>query len=189
MSRAKTFDELYRSNADPWSFQTSPYERAKYSATLDALHRPRYGRVLEVGCSIGVLTDALALRADHILALDISDVALSIARDRSRASNVRYLRADVPGEWPGGTYDLIVLSEILYFLTASEIRRCAALAAQAAAPGGETVLVNWLGPTDTKVSGDDAAEIFLQSAQYAGLAAAPSIRADQYRLDHLTARA
>ena len=48
------FEALYRESADPWHFETSDYERAKYSATLDACGPWRRGRILEVGCSIGV---------------------------------------------------------------------------------------------------------------------------------------
>ncbi len=46
------FDERYAKNLDPWDFETSDYERAKYVATLDALPRARYSSALEVGCSI-----------------------------------------------------------------------------------------------------------------------------------------
>ena len=33
------FDHVYQANRDPWNFETSPYERAKYAATLAALPR------------------------------------------------------------------------------------------------------------------------------------------------------
>jgi len=58
------FDALYAASPDPWAFETSAYERAKYAATLDALPARRYRRALEVGCSIGVLTRQLADRCD-----------------------------------------------------------------------------------------------------------------------------
>ena len=49
------FDALYASDPDPWNFAASPYERAKYALTLNAMPKPRYRSALEVGCSIGVL--------------------------------------------------------------------------------------------------------------------------------------
>ena len=36
------FDDVYRANPDPWAFATSPYEAAKYDATLAALPNARY---------------------------------------------------------------------------------------------------------------------------------------------------
>src|ERR1700744_4973631 len=56
------FDLLYAQRSDPWDFATSPYEAAKYAATLAALPKPRYKNALELGCSIGVLTQQLAPR-------------------------------------------------------------------------------------------------------------------------------
>ncbi|MFC7609312.1 SAM-dependent methyltransferase [Teichococcus aestuarii] len=62
---AAYFEALYAADPDPWRFRDSAYEAGKYAATLAALERPRYGRVLEVGCSIGVLTKQLAGRCDR----------------------------------------------------------------------------------------------------------------------------
>eukprot|EP01037_Dinobryon_pediforme_P001478 gene1476-1499_t len=56
------FEKLYAANPDPWNFNTSEYEAAKYAATLEALPRPRFHHGLEVGCSFGVLSRALAQR-------------------------------------------------------------------------------------------------------------------------------
>ena len=68
--------------ADPWRFATSDYERAKYEATLAALPHEIYRDVLEIGCSIGVLTRQLAPRCEKLLALDVAAKALDQARAR-----------------------------------------------------------------------------------------------------------
>ena len=34
---AARFDELYERSADPWSYESSDYEREKYASTLAAL--------------------------------------------------------------------------------------------------------------------------------------------------------
>ena len=44
------FDTLYDGNAEPWRFETSAYEHAKYEATIAALPRQRYRRGIEIGC-------------------------------------------------------------------------------------------------------------------------------------------
>jgi hypothetical protein len=66
---ARYFDDLYAGERDPWEFETSAYEQAKYDATLAALPRPRYRRGLEIGCSIGVLTARLAGRCGSLVAI------------------------------------------------------------------------------------------------------------------------
>ena len=41
------------------------------------LDRPRYGRVLEIGCGAGTFTRRLAGLADEVLALDVSSEAIA----------------------------------------------------------------------------------------------------------------
>ena len=53
---AAYFDALYAKENDPWCFATSPYEKAKDVATLQALPVARFTNAFEIGCSIGVLT-------------------------------------------------------------------------------------------------------------------------------------
>ncbi len=102
---------VYRANADPWNFASSPYEAAKYRATLEALPRERYTNAFEAGCSIGVLTAQLAPRCERLLCIDLSEAALAQARERCAAlPQVRFERRMLPGEFPmaDGPFDLIV---------------------------------------------------------------------------------
>ncbi|WP_197059284.1 PIG-L family deacetylase [Cryobacterium sp. MLB-32] len=70
---APFFDELYADRSDPWDVETRWYERRKRALTLAALPRERFGAVLELGCSTGVLTGELARRCDSLLAVDSAD--------------------------------------------------------------------------------------------------------------------
>ena len=83
---ADYFDELYAGDPDPWGFETSAYEQAKYAATIDALEGRRYAGALEIGCSIGVLTARLAEHCDALLAVDAAQAA---ADARARAARRR----------------------------------------------------------------------------------------------------
>ena len=184
------FDELYGRDADPWRFETSAYERDKYAETVAALPRRRYGRVLEVGCSIGVLTALLAERADQLLATDVAEAALAVARKRlAAARNVSFERAAFPDEAPEGPFDLIVLSEVLYYLSAADLRRAADVAMARLAPGGEVLLVHWLGETpDYPLTGDEAADGFLAAA-VPPLTTVRRERRERYRLELMRAPA
>lgn len=182
-TRAETFDTLYTRSPDPWGYETSAYEQEKYAATLRALPSDRYRSAAEFGCSIGVLTEALARRCDALTAVDVSTVALDAARARPGNAGVRFLRCDIPAEWPDGRFDLLVFSEVLYFLSAHELETTAARALASLSPGGHVVLVNWLGECETELTGDEAARTFLDLMLKGGCRIANIDRVRWYRID------
>jgi SAM-dependent methyltransferase len=182
------FDGLYERSPDPWSFETSAYEQEKFQATLAALPRPRYRRALEIGCSIGVLTRQLADRCDELVALEPAAKALERARERCRdLPHVAFLRSRVPADWPDSTFDLILLSEVVYYLDAADVGRLAEKVMTTIRPGGHVELVHWTGETDYPLSGDEAADIFIH-ATAGRLNIIARQRAPEYRLDLLAAR-
>ncbi len=185
---ASYFDTLYAGDADPWRFETSAYEADKYVDTLEALAQPRYARVLEVGCSIGVLTERLAARADALVATDVAEAALARARERLASDpHVEFRLAGLPDGAPAGPFDLIVLSEVLYYLDREDLLRAAKALISRLAPGGEMLLVHWLGETpDYPLTGDEAAEAFIAAAA-PPLTIALQRRRARYRLDRLQA--
>jgi SAM-dependent methyltransferase len=182
---AAYFEGLYAADADPWKFETSAYENAKYDATVAALGGRRFGCVLEVGCSIGVLTQKLAPHADAILALDIAPAAIETARARNRdLTHATFVAGGVLDADLEGPFDLILFSEVLYYLTAGELVQAAHRTRTLLAPGGEVLLVNWLGKGHHPLSGDEAANGFVK-ALGSDLTRTRRIRRRRYRLDHL----
>lgn len=179
---ARYFEKMYAGNPDPWRFADSDYEREKYAATIAALPPRHFASALEVGCSIGVLTRLLAERCDMLLAIDVAETALARARDAN--PGVRFERRYVPAEWPPGQFDLIVLSEVLYYLAKSDFRRTVALAVDALRPGGSILAVHYLGATDYPLTGDQAAEGLITES---GLRPALQVRQALYRIDRLDA--
>ncbi|MDT7953354.1 MAG: class I SAM-dependent methyltransferase [Acetobacteraceae bacterium] len=177
------FEQLYARDPDPWRFATSEYERDKYAATLAALPPRPFASGFEIGCSIGVLTRQLSERCDALLAVDVSDIALEQARQR--CPGVSFANMDLRSEWPDGAFDLVLFSEVLYYLGLDGIRLVAKRTMDALAPGGVVGLVNWFGPTDGACTGDEAAELFIAEA---GSRLAPwmQTRAEKYRLDIFT---
>lgn len=177
------FERLYAADPDPWLFATSAYERAKYDATLAALQRPRYQQALEVGCSIGVLTARLACRCGALLAVDVVESALEEARQRcAGARHVRFARMRLPDELPHGRFDLILLSEVVYYWDHADLARIATFVGQALLPGGDLLLVHWTGATDYPLSGDEAATSLLE-ATASFTTPIKAERTDHYRLD------
>ena len=182
------FDVRYAADPDPWNFAGSPYERDKYAATLAALPRERYASALEVGCSSGVLTAALAPRCDALVALDVAEAALAQARARcDDRPGLRLMRARVPGEWPEGRFDLILLSEVVYYLDAGDVARLAGRVRGSLRPDGDVVLVHWTGETHYPLTGDEAADLFVRETRD-HLALDRQVRTADYRLDVLRGR-
>jgi SAM-dependent methyltransferase len=153
------FEEKYQADIDPWRFKTSEYERDKYQATLGSLTKDRYPAALEVGCSIGVLTKLLSPRCVSLLAVDSSPTAIEAAKSVS-APNVVFCVANLPAEFPKGKFDLIVLSEILYYFDKSDLARVAQSCIDSISQDGEIVLCHWLGETDYPLTGVEASELF-----------------------------
>ena len=119
---ASYFEDMYKEDPDPWGFATRWYERRKYAITLASLPRERYRRAFEPACSIGVLTEDLALRCDELIASDSAQSAVDDARKRlSGHPHVTVELQEVPREWPEGRFDLIVLSEFAFFLDDADL--------------------------------------------------------------------
>jgi SAM-dependent methyltransferase len=177
------FEELYTRDPDPWRFGSSPYEREKYAASLSALPRQTYECGLEVGCSIGIFTRMLAQRCGSLLAIDVAEAALAQARINCPMPNVIFENRTIPSEWPPGRFDLIVLSEVLYYLDGATVARVARQACDSLSQSGGTILlVHYLGETDYPLTGDQAAGIFMHTA---GMLPTHVARTRDYRIDVL----
>jgi len=184
--RPDYFDSLYAANGDPWAFASSAYEAAKYAATLAALPQARYANALELGCSIGVLTQQLAPRCARLLATDIAETALADARSRcADLPQITFERRDLVTDFPPGRFDLILLSEVGYYLSQADLNVLRAQIASALAPGGDVLLVHYTGVTNYPLSADAVHETFLtwEGADWISVAAQ---RTEHYRLDLLT---
>ena len=147
-ARPVDFDAMYAVSDDPWGFTDRWYEQRKRALTLAALPRPRFARVLEIGCSSGVTTADLADRADVVIATDVAQRAVEQARarlaDRPHAT-VEPLR--LPEEWPDAwaaePFDLIVLSEVGFYLAGDALVEVVDRSRAALAPGGVFVACHW----------------------------------------------
>jgi SAM-dependent methyltransferase len=149
------FDEVYAGSADPWGFASRWYEERKYALSMAMLPSRRYADAFEPGCSIGVLTALLASRCDRLLACDVSPEAVRMARRRAPGATVE--RRAIPADWPEGTFDLIVFSELLYYLGDDDLARVLELGTKALKPGGTLLAVHWRHPVaDYPRSGDEA---------------------------------
>ena len=176
------FEGLYAESNDPWNFETSEYERNKYRRTLEVLGERRFERALEAGASIGVFTEMLAGRCEELLAVDVSDRAVAAARERlSGRERVIVERRTLPEEMPGGPFDLIVASEILYYYTTEEMLVTLRAFEREMVRGGVLLAVHWRRETRTyPLQGDEVHELLLGHTRLRNI---ETIYETDYRLD------
>jgi peptidoglycan/xylan/chitin deacetylase (PgdA/CDA1 family)/GT2 family glycosyltransferase len=127
---------------DPWGY-TNNYEQLKYAQTLSLIDGMRIERAVELACAEGHFTVLLAPRVGHLLAADVSATALERAAVRCRDhANVDYQQLDLRTGTLPQEVDLIVCSEVLYYLDPPEVRELAGRIRDALRPGGVLVMAH-----------------------------------------------
>jgi len=176
------FESLYQKEIDPWNFEQSEYERKKYETTIDYLPKGTYHNALEIGCSIGVLSEMLAARCEALLSIDISSTALAAAKKRLHGNpSVTFEQRGIPDNFPAGNYDLIVMSEVGYYLSTDDLMQAKSRILETMRPGANLVLVHWTHyVTDYPLTGDQVHQIFHADRMLQHTAAT---RTADYRLD------
>lgn len=140
-------DELHAAAEDPWGVDSRWYEERKRALVLAALPRRRFVRALEVGCSTGGLSAALAPRCGALVAIDASPHAAAGARVRLTAHpHVEVRTGTVPEAWPEGGFDLVVVSEVGYFLSPVALDEVLERIQGCLADDGVVVLCHWRHP-------------------------------------------
>jgi SAM-dependent methyltransferase len=178
------FEGVYNASDDPWNFTASEYEAKKYAATIAALPKEKYGSAFEIGCSIGVLTAKLAERCQSLFAVDVNDKALNHARERcENLSNVRLAKMQIPHEFPDENFDLIIVSEVGYYLSAEDWKRAREEIVSHLKSGGNVVLVHWTHFVADYPQTGDAVHDSFNDWKAGKLKILDSKRTNDYRLD------
>lgn len=150
------FESMYRHDDDPWGFDSRFYERRKYDMTLASLGKERYRSVFEPGCANAALTVRLARRCDQLVGCDIVTDVVERARHRTaRLDHVRIEQQRFPDYWPEQALDLVVWSEIAYYVTADQLDLALVELEPHLDDDGELVVVNYTGATDYPRSAED----------------------------------
>lgn len=176
------FDNLFFESDDPWQFRSRWYEQRKRDLTLACLPRRRYQSAYEPGCANGELSAALATRCDRLLVSDGSVRAVALARQRlAGIDHVEVRHAWLPSQWPTGLFDLVVMSELGYFLSSLAFDGLADRALASLGPGGTLLACHWRRTgADCELDGD---EVHRRLEQRLGLARVGHWVDDDFRLD------
>jgi hypothetical protein len=169
------FDAMYAKARDPWQLAGRWYEQRKYAMTMAMLPRPRYRHAYEPGCSVGVLTELLTARCDHVTATDVAAMALETAAKRlergGRSEQVTLDRRSLDSVWPADAFDLVVLSEVAYYLDTESLRAVLDRECPRLAAGATLIAAHWRHPVeDYPLTGDEANVIIADAAGLQALA-------------------
>ena len=157
------FDTLYADNTDPWYYQTRWYEQRKRDICLAVLPQAHYNSAIELGCGNGVFSKLLAQRCQNLLSIDGNNNAVQFAKERlAELPQVKVIQGIIPNvllnleaallsnQLPANqsqdnkpAFDLIVISEILYYLSLNDIDRVIAWVKQNLIVGGTVLCCHW----------------------------------------------
>ncbi|WP_248739558.1 class I SAM-dependent DNA methyltransferase [Pseudomonas sp. MWU12-2029] len=143
------FEGLFAGNNDPWGFRQRWYEQRKRLVTLAALPRPHYRAIFEPGCANGELSAALAERCDRLVCCDTSTAAVNLARARlSLFDHTEVRHGRLPGDWPEEKFDLIVFSEIGYYLDRQDLTEVIRHVSDSLTADGQLLACHWRPPIE-----------------------------------------
>lgn len=184
---ADHFERLYRADPDPWRVASAWYERRKRSLLLAAMGREHYCHAFEPGCGTGALTRCLAQRCSRVCAADVASTATAHCRARLAGrgmDHVQVLTLDLPWQWPdtpAGGFDLIVLSEVAYYLDDAALAEFLRRVDASLGVDGEIVACHWRPDFDDRLQSTDALHAAIGALP--GLSRLATHAEDEFRLD------
>lgn len=141
------FEEKFRETIDPWDYRTSCFEARKRGELLRACGPGKLGRGLELACAIGETSRALLSRCLTLTATDGASTALAEARRRTPPNlRITFRQGVLPRDVPRGPFDLIVVSEIAYYLSRRDVDDLARRLVRQTASGGRIVVLHHVIP-------------------------------------------
>lgn len=138
------FAQIYADSSDPWQYEKRWYEVRKRAICLSLLPYPHFAKAIELGCSNGVFSEQLAQRCDYLRCVDGQLEAVKLASERlQNQAHVQVVQGLIPQDLPSERFDLIVVSEILYYLAPDALTEVIAWLNTALTDNGVILACHW----------------------------------------------
>lgn len=115
------FEEMYKNCDDPWHQSESNFNELSYSRNIAILAMKRFGikSVVDFGCGLGYYTKMINNSGIDVLGVDISDEAISKARNlfpnlKFQVGKIQDMQGERGKKY--FNYDAILLSEIVWYI-------------------------------------------------------------------------
>jgi len=143
--RREFFEEFYAAQGpDAWSYARNAYNQRRFEFIVGAIPPGPVERALELGCAEGQMTAHLAQRAASVVGVDFVEEAVRRARKNCAGlSNVAFFTQDVRDGVPPGSFDAVICSDVLYYLSRSELRTLLRRLARSIRAGGSLVAAEY----------------------------------------------
>lgn len=142
------FEEMYSSEEEPWRYSARAAEVLRHERILQLVAGLAPGKVLEIGPSLGLLTEKLIAHYS-VTAIDLAPAAVRRARARLHAHSARpaWLVGSVLGlPLRTRSFDLVLASDgpMSWYLSAPERVRAYEQIHLALRPGGHAIITEYL---------------------------------------------
>ena len=139
--RREFFEEFYAAQGpDAWSYGRNAYNQERFEFIVGAIPPGPVERALEIACAEGQMTVHLARRAASVVGVDIVAEAVRRARENCAGlANVSFFVQDVRDGLPPGSFDAVICSDVLYYLSRPELSALLRRIAAALRVGGSLV--------------------------------------------------
>lgn len=143
----RAFEELHRSEQEPWMFGARAAEILRHEWIVEAAQRLTPERTLDVGCTVGQLTHRLAAALPGVSAIDVAPTAVQAAR--RTASNATFTAGSVTSlPIASEAFDLVVAADGIYSWNLEPADRASAVREirRVLRPGGHAIFTEHTRP-------------------------------------------
>lgn len=177
---AAHFNKLFSRDADPWCYETDEISRPRRALIIEEVKRRAPNSLLEIGCASGWMTKELSSLASSVTAVDISSVAIELARERCFGkSNIDFRRLDILVEDIAETFEMVICAGILVYLPSREQKAVCRRVIASVKPGGILILEHECKSSGIELNGDHIHALYVNQPC---LKLLNSIRQDAYEI-------
>ena len=145
MKVKRNFDEIYRTEPDPWGIGRADSERYDLYYKLVRANAGARGTILDVGCGTGAFLSRFEDDFDELAGVEVSREA--IAKGRELRPHIKFIQGSADRleqtEASGRRYDAIVYSDVIYYLDERGKRASLEWIAKHLEEGGLAFIAGW----------------------------------------------